>query len=108
MMAAGTGLGNATLADQTIEATRRAQAHLAGLGTLTPLRPGEQSGEDGGGYSWRVRISEPAMHAAAATPGGMPLGLYTVDVTIMWRAGVSTKSVSLSSQRLGRVVNGND
>jgi general secretion pathway protein I len=107
MMAAGTGLGNATLADQTIEATRRAQAHLATLGTLTPLRPGETSGQDDGGYFWRVRISEPAMHTAAATPAGMPLGLYTVDVTIIWRAGVSTKSVSLSSQRFGRVADGN-
>ena len=53
----------------------------AALGTLTPMRPGEQSGDDGGGYSWRVRVSEPLTHAGAGTAAGKPLGLYTVEVT---------------------------
>src|SRR3954470_18047813 len=46
MAAAGTGLRNAMLADQYIDATRRAQSHLAEIGRLAPLRPGLQLGND--------------------------------------------------------------
>jgi len=109
MLAAGTGLGNAGLADQTIEATRRAQSHLAALGVIAPLKPGEQSGDDGGGYSWRVRISQPVTQTGVppAIAAQSPLGLYTVEVTVSWRNGALAKSVSLQSQRLGRVADGN-
>jgi general secretion pathway protein I len=108
MAATGTGLRNAALADQYIEATRRAQSHLAAIGTLTPLRPGIQSGDDGAGYSWQVRISSPVLHAQTAQPDMQkPLGLYTVDVVLTWRSGVSNRSVSLQSQRLGPIPDGN-
>ena len=100
MMATGTGLTNASAADQTIEATLRAQSHLDALGTLTPLRPGVQSGSDGNGYSWRVAISEPVLHANAATPEETPPALYSVVVTISWPSGASARSVSLRTQRL--------
>jgi general secretion pathway protein I len=105
MLAAGTGLGNSGLADRTIEATRLAQSHLAQAGVTVPLRPGEQSGDDGGGYSWRVRISQPLTHTGApsATAPQLPLGLYTVEVTVSWRSGAVTKAVSLTSQLLGRL-----
>ena len=106
MAAAGTGLGNATLAGRYIDATRRAQSHLSAVGTLTPLRPGVQSGNDGGGYSWLVRISEPMLHAPGPVPHKL-LGLYTVEVTLTWRTGVSTRSVSLQSQRLAYVADNN-
>lgn len=105
MAAAGTGLGNATLADQYIDATRRAQSHLAAVGSLTPLRAGIQSGNDGGGYSWQVRISEPVLHAPGM--GKQPLGLYTVEVTLSWHSGVSTRSVSLQSRRLSYIPDAN-
>jgi prepilin-type N-terminal cleavage/methylation domain-containing protein len=109
MAAAGTGLGQSNFADQYIEATRRAQSHLAGLGVLTPLRPGTQSGDDGGGYSWQVRTSQAAMHAGAA-PGAAaqnPLGLYTVEVTLTWHSGMGTRSVTLRTQRLAHVSDAN-
>ena len=106
--AVGAGVGNAKLADQYIEATRRAQSHLSTLGTLTPLRPGIQSGDDGGGYSWRLRVSEPVLHAGAPPSAAQkPLGLYTVEITLIWRSGFSTRSVSLQSQRLGTDSDGN-
>jgi general secretion pathway protein I len=108
MAAAGTGIENTTLADQYIEATRRAQSHLAATGTLTPLRAGIQSGDDGGGYYWRVRVSQPTLHAAAPGPEAQkPLGLYTVEVTLSWRSDFSTRSVSLQSQRLSTVSDAN-
>jgi general secretion pathway protein I len=100
--AAGAGLGNAGEADRYIDATRRAQAHLAALGVTTTLRPGEQSGDDGGGYSWRVRVSEPVLHASDAQAAKV-LGLYTVEVTISWRDARSSRNVSLLSQRLVQV-----
>jgi general secretion pathway protein I len=99
--AAGTGLGNANVADRYIVAARRAQSHLAMVGIIAPLRAGEQSGDDGGGYSWRVKISEPVLHAPGSDAADKGLGLYTVDVTISWRDGFSTRNVSLQSKRLG-------
>jgi general secretion pathway protein I len=101
MAAASTGLGNAGLADQYIEATRRAQSHLAELGVTEPLHPGVRAGDDGGGYSWRSWISSPRLHDRPPAPEGIvPLGLYAVEVTISWRSGDSIKSVSLRSQRV--------
>jgi prepilin-type N-terminal cleavage/methylation domain-containing protein len=101
--AAGTGLGNAELAGRYVEATRRAQSHLAEIGITTPLVPGVRSGDDGGGFSWTARISAPAGHETAEASTEMPaLGLYTVEVTIRWREGVSVRSISLQSQRTGR------
>jgi general secretion pathway protein I len=101
MSAAGEGLGNSGLAYQYVEATRRAQSHLAEIGVTAPLLPGLRSGDDGGGFTWSTRISAPSMHMVAETPGGKPLGLYTVEVSISWRSGNSSRTVSLRSQRLG-------
>jgi len=101
--AEGTGLGNAGTADRYIAATRRAQSHLAALGIAAPLHPGQQSGDDGGGYSWRTIVSEPVLHAAGAQSAARVPGLYNVTVTISWRDGRSNRSVSLSSQRLAQV-----
>jgi general secretion pathway protein I len=103
MAAANTGLGNAELASQYIEATRRAQSHLAELGVTEQLKPGVRAGYDGGGYSWRSRISPPRMHEAPQrSAGAAPLGMYEVEVTISWRSRDSIKSVSLRSRRIAR------
>lgn len=103
MAAASTGLGNAGLADKYIEATRRAQSHLAELGVTEQLRPGIRSGDDGGGYSWRSWVSAPQVQDAVPAPESVaPLALYAVEVTISWRGGDSIKSVSLQSQRTSR------
>jgi len=107
MAAAGTGLGNATLADQYIDATRRAQSHLAEIGRLAPLQPGLQLGTDGGGYSWQVRISEPVLPPSPPAPASTnPAALYKVEVILSWRSGIGTRSVSLQSQRLARISDG--
>ncbi len=100
MSAAGTGLGNSGLAHTYVEAMRRAQSHLAELGATEPFAAGVRSGDDGGGFTWSTRISPPVLHALAATSGTARVGLYTVDVTISWRSGNSSKTVSLRSQRI--------
>jgi general secretion pathway protein I len=103
MAAASTGLGNAGLANQYIEATRRAQSHLDEVGVTVPLAAGMRSGDDGGGFSWRSRVSAPRVHDAGPAHEAMtPLGLYAVEVTITWRSGDAIKSVSLRSQRIAR------
>ena len=102
MAAASTGLGNAHLADQTIEATRRAQSRLAEVGATSPLDPGLRSGDDGGGFSWRSRISSPVLQGSLPAGDSKAIGLYTVEVTISWRTGNSIKSVSLQSKRTAR------
>jgi hypothetical protein len=86
-----------------VEATRRAQSHLAEIGITTPLVPGVRSGDDGGGFSWTAWISAPTGHETGEASAEMPaLGLYRVEVTIQWRDGVFVRSISLHSQRTGR------
>jgi len=100
MAATSQGLGNALLADRTIEATRRAQSRLAEVGKATPLVVGVLSGDDGGGYAWRIRIAPPATRDASPANGVPALALYTVEASVSWQSGGSTRSVSLQSLRL--------
>src|SRR5262249_33431783 len=100
--AATSGLANAGLADQFIAATRLAQSHLAEVGVSTPLMPGIQSGNDGAGYTWQIRISPPVVQPGPAAADGPPLGLYTIEVTVGWNDGDLPKSVALRSQRIAR------
>lgn len=102
LAAVATGIGNAGLADKYVEATRRAQSRLASVGVTAPLAPGEQSGDDGDGFAWRVQISQPVAHDTPAAAKSPPApALYTVVVTISWQSGSAVKSVSLQSQCLG-------
>jgi general secretion pathway protein I len=101
LAAAGTGLGNARLADRYVEATRRAQSRLALVGVAIPVAAGAWSGDDGGGFFWRVKISLPVTHATV--PGGEPLPeLHRVEVTVTWQEGGTAKSVTLRSERVAR------
>lgn len=99
----GTGLGNVDLATKYIEATRRAQSRLAMVAVSQPLVAGEQSGDDGGGYSWTTRISAPVVRAVVAGADPAP-ALFDVEVEISWRNGSQKRSVSIRSERLGAAV----
>jgi hypothetical protein len=119
MAAASQGLSHVGAADRYVEATRRAQARLAMVGTTGALAPGDFAGDDGGGFRWELVVAPLAVHAAApagqAAPGQPqqgapaanqdqakgPLALYSVGVTISWRSGAAIKTVSLRSQRVG-------
>ncbi len=96
MVAASQGLGTLRTADNYIEATHRAQSRLATVGTELPVKEGDWSGDDGGGFGWRVQ--------AHPVPGGdakAPFVPYDVVVTIVWTSEGKPKTVSLQSQRLG-------
>jgi general secretion pathway protein I len=72
------------------QATIRAQSRLATIGTLTALRPAQASGDDGGGFKWRLDIS-------AETSNGQGLTLYDVQVEELF----GNRSVTLNTKRLG-------
>lgn len=86
------GIGSARqclAAARTQEALARAQSRLASIGTLTPLRPLQAGGDDGGGYSWQLRIT-PAQSAGGLT-------LYDVQLTERYGA----RALTLATKRLG-------
>lgn len=85
------------------EALSRARSHLASAGRDGALTPGEQQGDDGGGYHWAVRIAEVASAPvldAAASAAPRP-ALFAVAVAISWREGDRTRVVRLVTERVG-------
>jgi general secretion pathway protein I len=103
LTAASSGIGGASLSARYIEATRRAESRLAALGRDEPLAPGEQGGDDGAGYRWRIRVAAPALHPSLS-PGGPTAALYDVDVTMSWAEGGRTRAISLQTQRAAQIV----
>jgi hypothetical protein len=67
------------------------------------LVPGEQGGDDGAGYRWRVRVAAPALHPSPV-PGGPTGVLYDVDVTMSWAEGGRMRAISLQTQRAAQIV----
>lgn len=98
------GLLGARVATQYEEATSRARSHLAAIRQDTRLVPGDQSGDDGGGFRWRTRIAvaQAAPRPPASEPGTRLPTLYNVSVAISWGADAA-RAVQLDTQRLGFV-----
>ncbi len=95
-------------AGQYEEAVSRAKSHLAAVGRDLSMPEGEQSGDDGGGYRWRIAVApkatvepEPAAEHEPPPPGAPRLALYTVDVAISWTVDGRRREVMLHSERLG-------
>jgi general secretion pathway protein I len=82
------GAAENAIAARYQEAAARAQSRLASVGVLTALRPGQWSGDDGGGFSWELDISP------KASGGG--LTLYAVQVTDRF----GNRAVTLRTERL--------
>ena len=109
MQGAGGGLQASRVAAHTQEALSRARSHLA-ASALAPV-PGEQGGDDGGGYAWRAATSRLVM-APPARGGGSGVGgadaprrnlmLYSIRVTVSWTLDGGRREVSLDTQRLGQ------
>lgn len=97
MVAASQGLGNLKTADNYIEATRRAQSRLATVGTELAVKEGDWSGDDGGGFGWRIQA-----HPVPGADDKAPFITYDVVVTVAWSSEGKVKAVTLQSQRLGQ------
>jgi hypothetical protein len=99
------GLLGSRLAVRTDEAVARARSRLAVLCHGAPLRPGEQSGDDGSGYTWRTQISRAAMETVARgdedqPPPPLRADLFAVRVTMLWPGPTRPHEVSLETRCL--------
>ncbi len=88
------------------EAIQRAQSHLAAVGRIAAIVPGESEGDDGGGYRWRFRARALTAWRVGSGAGAATITLFEVEIAISWQAGSSQagggrRSVVLTSLRLG-------
>ena len=110
LQGASGGLHSVQAAAHYQEAVSRAQSRMALL--QSSLAPGEQQGDDGGGFTWRVRVQPGASTPVPQPPRAQPAGpnrserlvLYAVAVSIAWRLDGGDREVTLYSQRLGTAV----
>jgi general secretion pathway protein I len=95
------GLFAANEAGHVDEAVERAQSHLAAFGRVVAIVPGDQEGDDGGGYHWRLSATPRAVQPPALDEHThLATTLFDVTVTISWRAWGRKRSVVLDTRRL--------
>lgn len=97
------GLLGSRVAARTDEAVARARSRMAALCQGATVMPGQQSGDDGGGFSWQTQINRAA--EAVARGGGdqsapMRVDLFTVRVTVNWPGSVRQHQVALETRCL--------
>jgi general secretion pathway protein I len=97
------GLFAVDTAARAEEALQRAQSHLAAVGRDAALVQGDSSGNDGGGYRWRLQIQSVAQRQGLAADGvtSQTTALFSVDVAISWRSRGHERAVVLRTLRLG-------
>jgi len=97
------GLQSARVSGHYQEALSRARSRLATLDTGPA--PGEQAGDDGGGFAWQVNVV-PIATAGRSREGGEQLRparamLLAVTVRVSWRMDGGERQVVLATERLG-------
>jgi len=103
MRATGFGIAAVHRSGRYEEALSRARSHLAGLAARIDTLPAVTEGDDGNRFRWRLE-RRPFEQPSEATTGPLPPKtpmLYRVVVTISWREGNNTRSVTLTTSRLG-------
>jgi general secretion pathway protein I len=98
--AARTGTLFTRVSAHTREAVSRARSHLDTSGRDIHL--GEQSGDDGGGFTWRTG-TVPAATSPPADGRGVPLVLYHIWADISWGMDGGRRHVRLDTLRLGAI-----
>jgi general secretion pathway protein I len=99
------GLLGSRLAARTDQAVARARSRLTALCHGARLSPGEQSGDDGSGYTWRTQITRAATetvppHSDDQTAVPMRADLFAVRVILSWPGNVRPHQVSLETRCL--------
>jgi general secretion pathway protein I len=104
-----TGLLATQVASHDEQAVARARSHLTLAVHASPLVAGDWQGEDGGGFTWHLRVAPIASTTVrptfAVTPRGstnFPVTLYAVTVWIGWRDGDSRREVRLDTEQIGQ------
>jgi general secretion pathway protein I len=106
--AGSTGLFAADTSARAEEAVERAQSHLAAVGRDAALTAGQFTGDDGGGYRWRLGV-QPLASRQTPGPDGVSTittTLFAVEVEISWRDEGRSRSVVLKTLRLGSTAAG--
>ena len=90
----------ATRVEQAVE---RAQSHLAAFGREGAVTASEMEGDDGGGYRWHLRAVPLVSEQLAPSENAPSISLFDVQVMISWRASGRSRSVVLTTTRIGSV-----
>jgi len=97
------GMQSARISGHYQEALSRARSRLATLNT--PPAPGEQRGDDGGGFAWRVNVVPIATagrsRAGDDTARAGRATLLAVTVRISWFMDGGKREVLLATERVG-------
>jgi general secretion pathway protein I len=99
------GLLGSREASRTDEAVARARSRLEALCHLELQAPGEQSGDDGGGYTWRTQITRAGSETIVRGDADRPVPplraeLFAVRVTLSWTGTDRPHAVSLETRCL--------
>jgi general secretion pathway protein I len=99
------GLLGAREAARTDEAVSRARSRLAALCHGVRLSPGQQSGDDGSGFTWVTHITSAATELVARdgddeTGPRLRADLFAVRVTLPWPGTTRPHQVSLETRCL--------
>jgi general secretion pathway protein I len=106
--AVGTGLHATQTASMYDQAIVRAKSRLAAAVHGTRLVPGIHTGDDGGGFRWRVRVAPVA--STSVRPVGLagpraatayPVVLYGVTVWVGWNDGGTERQIRLDTEQVG-------
>ena len=98
------GIDSARTAARYEEAVARARSHLANTGIAAPLSPGTSSGDDGGGYQWRIDVTPIGSTGTPPTGIDLPqsITLYEIAVHVGWRDIGRQREVILRTRRLAK------
>jgi general secretion pathway protein I len=103
------GVQAAQSASHYEQAVARARSHLTLAVHASPLVAGDWQGDDGGGFTWHLRVAQIASTAVrpayAVTPRGsstFPLTLYAVSVWIGWHDSGTPREVRLDTEQIGQ------
>ncbi len=95
------GLQGAGLAEDYARATSLAENKLAGIGSETPLVPGEISGTEAGKYRWKITMQGYEDKAASATPPQpqaiMRVQLMEVAISVAWSDYGKDRQVAMTT-----------
>jgi general secretion pathway protein I len=100
------GLLSTRVSSHVVEASARARSHLAVVGHGSAIVPGDQEGDDGSGYRWRLSVRQTQVAPVVAgdpvtVARGPHAALYAVTVWIAWQEDGSAREVRLDTERVG-------
>jgi hypothetical protein len=104
-----TGLLTTQTASNYQQAVARARSVLTLAVHATPLVAGDWRGDDGGGFSWHLRVTpitsttvRPAYSLSPRGSTSFPMTLYAVTAWISWRDAGGDRDVRLDTEQIGQ------